>query len=132
MGSPLWMARSRTDLDALKPILVNSAHVAKKGNSSFGAELIALKQQAIQNPSTSTDLVSSAVGSAETALLERIDGLEDGMEIVDIQLFDGGPSITIRLALPPVVADGAKGFVRDAADAVRDLFATVTGVRAWE
>lgn len=120
------------DLDALKPILVNSAHVAKKGNSSFGAELIALKQQAIQNPSTSTDLVSSAVGSAETALLERIDGLEDGMELVDIQLFDGGPSITIRLALPPVVADGAEGFVRDAADAVRDLFATVTGVRAWE
>lgn len=119
-------------LDALKPVLVNSAHVAKKGNSSFGAQLLEVKAEAVRNPSSSTDLVSSVVGSAETGLLERIDGLADGMELADIQLFDDGPSFTIRIALPPAMEEGAQSLVSGAADAIRGLYANMTGVRVWE
>lgn len=120
------------ELDALKPALVNSAHVAQKGSSSFSAELVSLKRQAIAHPSASTDAISSVVGSAETALTDRISAMSDGIEIAEIELFPDGPSFTIRIALPAAIAEGAERFVEDAASALRGLVASVTGVRAWE
>lgn len=119
-------------LDALKPVTVNTGHVAGEGGTAFGAKLISLKKQAISNPSSSTDFVSSALSAAELAVLDRVQALSDGMVLAEIQLFDGGPAFTIRLALPPTAAQGAEGLVKDAADAVRGMVATMTGVRAWE
>ena len=120
------------DLDALKPVLVNSAHVAQKGSSSFSAQLVSIKREAIAHPSASTDAISSVVGSAETALTDRIAASAEGIEIAEIELFSGGPSFTVRIALPSAIAEGAERFVEDAADALRGLVASVTGVRAWE
>lgn len=119
-------------LDALKPILVNSAHVAGKDTSGFGAKLVAVKQEAIAHPSDSTSIFSSLVGAAETGLLTRVEGLADGMELAEIELFEGGPSFIIRIALPASLAQGAQDWVEGAANALRDLHASIVGVRAWE
>ena len=72
------------------------------------------------------------VGAAETALTDRIAALSGGIEVADVELFSGGPAFTIRIALPAALTEGAERFVEDAADALRDLGATVTGVRVWE
>ena len=120
------------ELDALKPILVNSAHVADKDTSGFGAKLVSVKKEAIAHPSSSTSVFSSLVGAAELGVLERIEGLSDGMELAEIELYSGAPSFTIRIALPDSLADGAQDLVRGAADALRGMFASVTGIRPWE
>ena len=39
------------ELDALKPVLVNSAHVAERDEGAFGARLLSLKEQAIEHRS---------------------------------------------------------------------------------
>ena len=113
-------------------MLVNSAHVAQKGSSSFSAQLVSIKREVIAHPSASTDAISSVVGSAETALTDRIAASAEGIEIAEIELFSVGPSFTVRIALPSAIAEGAERFVEDAADALRGLVASVTGVRAWE
>lgn len=119
-------------MDALKPALVNSAHVAQKDGSEFSARLVSVKRQVIAYPSASSDIFSSVVGAAETALTDRIAALSGGIEVADVELFSGGPAFTIRIALPAALTEGAERFVEDAADALRDLGATVTGVRVWE
>lgn len=120
------------DLDALKPVLVNSAHVAQKDGSEFAARLVSVKRQAIAHPSASSDIFSSVVGAAETALIDRIAAAADGIEVASIELFSGGPAFTVRIALPAAISEGAEHFVEDAADALRRLSATVTGSRVWE
>lgn len=119
-------------LDALKPVLVNSAHVAAKDDAPFSARLLSLKRAAVENPSMSTDALSSIVGSAEGVLVDGIDSASKEMEIASIELFDGGPSVTLSIGIPPAVTQGAGDLVHDAADAVRGLVGSVTGARPWE
>lgn len=120
------------DMDALKPVLVNSAHVARKDGSEFSARLVSVKREAIAHPSASTDVFSAMVGAAEGALADRVGALAGGIEIATVELFPGGPAIDVRIALPAAIAEGAERFIEDAADSLRALGATVTGVRAWE
>lgn len=120
------------DLSALKPVLVNSAHVALRDNTTFSAQLLSIKRQAIENPQDSTGALSSVIGSAEEVLAGTVGSFSDGIDIAEIELFEGGPSISIKVALPPAVAQGAGAFIHDAADALRDVAASVSGVRPWE
>lgn len=120
------------DLDALKPVLVNSAHVAAKDASGVGARLLSLKREAQANPFMSADPLSSLAGSVESSVTGGISAAADGIEIATIELFEGGPSFTIRVALPSTIAEGAERFVKDAADALRRLGSNITGVRIWE
>lgn len=113
-------------------MLVNSAHVAQKDGSEFAARLVSVKRQAIAHPSASSDIFSSVVGAAETALIDRIAAAAGGIEVASIELFSGGPAFTVRIALPAAISEGAEHFVEDAADALRRLSATVTGSRVWE
>lgn len=120
-------------LDALKPVIVNSAHVASADDSRFSAQLLSMKQSVIEHPLTSTDLFSSLVGAAETEALEVIGSFGSTIEIASFQpLGEGGPSLPLTLVLPAAVTNAAAGFVSDSADVVRSLYAQVTGVRVWE
>lgn len=120
------------ELGALKPMLVNSSHVAQRDSSRFSARLISLKRRAIAYPFTSSDVFASMAGSVKAVMTDRISSLSQGIEIADIELLDGGPSIPLRIALPPAVVEGAERYVERAADALRGLSATVTGVKTWE
>lgn len=120
-------------LDALKPVLVNSAHVAGADGSSFSARFLAVKAQAVAHPLASTDLFSSAITAAEAAAVEAIAGLDGTIEIASVRLLgDEGPAIPVTVALPQAARQAAAGFASSAADALRSLYAQVTGVRTWE
>ncbi len=120
------------ELDALKPVLVNSAHVAASDDSSFSARLLSLKERAVAEPLASNDVFSSVVGAVEQGALEGIDGFDGKLEIAVVELYAGGPSMTVEISLPSAAKGAASGFVRGVADGVRSAYAQVTGVRIWE
>lgn len=120
-------------LDALKPVLVNTAHVASADDASFSARFLAVKAQAVAHPLASTDLFSSVVTAAEAAAVEGVAGLDGTVEIASVRLFgDDGPAIPITIALPQAAKDAAADFASGVADGVRSVYAQVTGVRTWE
>ena len=113
-------------------MLGNSAHVAARGEGAFGARLLSLKEQAIAHPLGSNDVFSSIVGSVEGEAVEGIPGFDGTVEIAEIELWDGGPSFPVRIALPQAAKDAASDLVQRVADALRGVYAQVTGVRIWE
>lgn len=119
-------------LDALKPVLVNSAHVAGADTSSFSTRFLAIKAQAVEHPLASTDLFSSLITEAEVSAVEAISGLDGTIEIASVQLFGSeGPAIEITVALPQAAKQVAVDLVGGVADTLRSLYVQVTGVRAW-
>ena len=121
------------ELEALKPVLVSSAHVAGVDGSSFSARFLAVKARAVAHPLASTDLFSSVITAAEAAAVEAIAGLDGTIEIASVRLFgDEGPAIPVTIALPQAAKDAAAGFASSAASALRSLYAQVTGVKTWE
>ncbi|MFR5615581.1 MAG: molybdenum cofactor biosynthesis enzyme [Eggerthella lenta] len=120
------------ELDALKPVLVNSAHVAERDEGAFGARLLSLKEQAIEHPLGSNDVFASIVGTVEAEAVEGIQGFDGTIEIAEIELWDGGPSFPVKVALPQAAKDAAADLVQRAADGLRGVYAQVTGVRVWE
>ena len=120
------------ELDALKPVLVNSAHVAERDEGAFGARLLSLKEQAIEHPLGSNDVFASIVGTVEAEVVEGIQGFDGTIEIAEIELWDGGPSFPVKVALPQAAKDAAADLVQRTADGLRGVYAQVTGVRVWE
>lgn len=121
------------DLESLKPVLVNSAHVAAKDEGAFGARLLSLKEEAVSNPLASNDVFATIVGTVESDAIEGIQGFDGTIEIATIEILgEGGPAIPVKIALPPAVKDVAIDIVQRAADGLRSVYAQVTGVRVWE
>lgn len=121
------------ELEALKPVLVNTAHVAAKDDGSFGKGLVSVKQRVIAHPLYSTDLFASLLSDAERRAIKQVEGLDDNVEIASVELFgDGGPSIPIVIPLPEKVKQFGVGTIRGFFDRIRSLYIEVTGVRIWE
>lgn len=121
------------NLDALKPVLVNSAHVAEADEGAFSAQLLSLKREAVAHPLASNDVFASIVGLVEGGAVEALDAVDGRIVIAEVRLFgDGGPTIPIELALPPAAKEAAVDLVGRMADGLRSVYAQVTGVRVWE
>lgn len=121
------------NIKALKPVLVNSAHVLAASDGQFASGLTAVKQQAISHPLMSTDLFASATTEAERAALEAWDDVGDSVEIASIELFgEGGPSIPITIPLPDEVKTMGARTLEDLFDTVRSTYFDATGARPWE
>lgn len=90
------------DLDALKPILVNSAHIARSGEGAFFARFLSLKEYAVTHSSESSEEFLSLVGIAEQILAEVFLPEDGKIEIAVIELWDqNGLSAPFEIALPP-------------------------------
>ena len=77
-------------------------------------------------------MFASIVGTVEAEAVEGIQGFDGTIEIAEIELWDGGPSLPGKVALPQAAEDAAADRVQRAADGVRGGDAQVTGVRVWE
>ena len=121
------------EVGALKPVLVNSSHVAEKGEGSFASGYLSVKQHIVAHPLMSTDLFSSLLTEAERTALEQIEGFGDSVDIASIELLgEGGPSIPITIPLPSFVKSESAAFVQGLFDQVRAFYFETTGVRVWE
>lgn len=120
-------------LDALKPVLVNSAHVASADETAFSARLLSVKEHVITHPSESTDAFVSIIDGVEKSVLESIAFADGRVPIASIEVLgEEGPSIPITIALPPGVKSLASGFVENVIGEIRSLYVRVSGVRVWE
>ena len=121
------------EVGALKPVLVNSGHVAAKGEGSFTSGYLSVKQRIVAHPLMSTDLFSSLLTDAERVALDRIDGLGDSVEIASVELMGpGGPSLPVVIPLPDSAKAQGAAFVQGLFEQVRSFYAETTGVRVWE
>ncbi len=120
------------NLDALKPVLVNSAHVTRADTSAFSAQLLLLKKQAITNPLASNNLFSSVIASVGDSIVGTLQSSNGKVEIATITLYEGGPSLTIEISLPSAINDATPGVVQDIANGIKAVYAQVTGVKVWE
>ena len=121
------------EIGALKPVLVNSSHVAAKGEGSFASGYLSVKQQIVAHPLMSTDLFSSLLTEGERLALEQIDALGDSVEIASIELLgEGGPSIPIVIPLPAAVKSQGAEAVQGLFARLRSFYFETTGTRVWE
>lgn len=121
------------ELGALKAVLVNSGHVAAKGDGSFASGYLSIKQRIVANPLMSTDLFGSVLTLAESQALSEIEGLGDSIEIASIELLgEGGPSIPIVIPIPEQAKAYGVSAVQGLFARLRDIHAEVSEVRVWE
>lgn len=121
------------ELGALKPVLVNSALVAAKGEGSFAEGYLAVKQRVVAHPLASTDLFSALLTDAERTALDQAENLGDSVQIASIEILGaGGPSIPITIPIPAEVKAFGAGAVQDLFARLRSFYASTVEVYAWE
>ena len=120
------------DLDALKPVLVNSGVVTAAGGDGFSARYVSLKEGALGVSGPSPSLFSSILNGVEADFAERIEDLEEGFEIARVELGFAGISIPLEIALPHAAGVGAMGVVEGALDAVRQAYFEIVDMRVWQ
>ena len=127
------MGLEPVDLEALKPVLVNSAHIAAKDDGGPVSGLVSIKRRIVAHPLNSTDLFSSLLSDAESAAIEQVNGLGDSIEIASIELLgDSGPAIPVTIPLPEAARQFGIGTIEEVFGRIRSTYAQVTGVRVWE
>lgn len=120
-------------IEVLKPVLVNSAHVAAKDDAGFGASLVSIKTRVVAHPLYSTDLFSAILSEAERQAIKQVEGLGDSVEIASIELLgEEGPSIPITIPLPEQLRTFGVNSIRGFFDQIQSFYVEVTGVRIWE
>ena len=121
------------EVGALKPVLVNSGHVAAKGDGQFASGYLSVKQRIVAHPLMSTDLFSAVLTDAERTAIEQVEGLGDSVEIASIEILgEGGPSIPITIPVPePAKAQGIAA-IQSLFDSMRSYYVETTGVQVWE
>ena len=118
---------------ALKPAVVNSAHVLASGKSAFSSGLIKVKQRVVAHPQAATDLFSAVMTDAERAALSQIDDLGDTIEIASIELLgESGPSIPVTIPIPEAARSQGKSIIQDIFDEVRSQHVKTMEVKPWE
>ena len=118
------------DLDALKPLLVNSAHVAQADDGDFAAQLLSVKQTAV-----AAGDAEGALGSLASTLGSQLFGVSvsgSSVTIASVELYDGGPEIELTFALPSAVSEAAEGLIDEALESLGGLVSQVTGVTIWQ
>lgn len=119
------------NLDALKPVIVNTAHVAKYGEGDFFANLIEVKSEISQNPELADNPVVGVITNIEDKATEALEHM-DSFEIAQIEIFDGALSFPIEIALPQPIKDLAHEGIGWVANSLRSLESTLVRVRVWQ
>ncbi len=119
------------NLDALRPVLVNSAHVAASdGDQAACARLLELKRMAVEHPLASNDAFTAIVGATERSLFASLDDLGDAIEVATVDI--EGTEVPVTVALPPCAKEFSKGAIERVADMLLAVRSSVAGVRPWD
>lgn len=118
-------------LDALKPVLVNTQHVAAAGNDPFAVRFREVQARARDVSSPSTDLFSGVVDAVSSQAYEELDKVAEGIRIAEIELPFLERTLPITIPVPGAAIDSLKGTVDDCVAAVNAVYASLTGMRVW-
>lgn len=116
------------NLDALKPVLVNSAYVAAADSGSFFSVYGSAKEQALRSGGEG-GLFGSVVDQMKDWVSTRLEGT---IELAVIYpLGEGGPAIPLTITLPPSVREAAGDAVASMLYRLRDLMSFEGRVSVW-
>jgi len=117
-------------LDAPKPVLVNTGQVLQADGGDFSARLLSVKRVAA-NLSGNTAL-DGIVGIAERNARSTIRDFNGEITVATIEVAgDGSPTIPITITLPDSLRERGLGLVEGIAERLRGLAGDITGVRQW-
>lgn len=118
------------DLNALKPAVLNTGHVASASSDTIAVTYTKMKNGALAASSSTTDIFSGLISNAHIEMTQTIDDLE--FTIATIEFPVGGISIPIKLALPQSAKDAANGLIDQCMTRLSMIAAHVSGYRAWQ
>jgi len=120
------------EVGALKPVLVNSGHVAAKGDGQASG-LLSVKRLVVAHPLMSTDLFSSVLTEAERTAVRQVEDLGDELEIASIELLgEDGPAIPVTIPIPEPAKAYAVSAIQGLFGRIRSYYIETSGVRVWE
>lgn len=117
-------------LQPLKPVLAQTAAVARADGGEYAVRFLALRDQALSSPATSPNPLGALADRIERDAYDRLSALE--IEIAYIELPFGVGELPVTIALPPSVTAGAQGLVEQATAALRDIAGSLGWMDAWE
>lgn len=118
------------DMDAPKPAIVNSLHVLSNDDSSFSVRVISLKKAA--GALSGNDVFAGAINALEREAITSIKDYDGRITIASIGFGgENSPSIPITIALPDSVKTTSIDIVNGIAGRLREIAASITGVRQW-
>ena len=118
------------ELDAPKPVLVNTQHVLEADSGAFSTRLLAVKS--VASHLSGGSVLEGIIGGVEGEALECIDGFSGKLTIAEIEIAgEGSPTIPLTITLPDAVGEGATDLVSSIADRLRDLAGGVIEGRQW-
>ncbi|MEF9841254.1 MAG: molybdenum cofactor biosynthesis enzyme [Raoultibacter sp.] len=122
------------DLDAPKPVLVNTVHVASADDSALAVRYVSVQNRAVCVSSQSSgDVFSSIIDQLEAAALESLKDFDGTITIAQVEfLGEGGPAIPITIALPEQITSLGTSLLASVAETLRGVVGSITGVRQWE
>lgn len=118
-------------LDALKPVLVNTAHVAAAGDDPFAVRYRDVQTRAREVSSGSTDLFSGVVDAVRSQAYDELDKVAEGIRIAEIELPFLERTVPITIPVPGRAIDSLKSTVDGCVAAVKSVYASLTNVRVW-
>ena len=119
------------ELNALKPVLINTAYVASEDDGTFATSFLVVKRAALAS-TDATSLFSTLLGDTLGPIFEQLAAGNDTIEIASIDFPIGDISIPITITLPPAVSQATSDFVAQIESALQSLYASFTKVRVWE
>ncbi len=119
------------DVDALKPVLVNTAHVTEADGGSFSVSFRSVQKQALEMSSSSTEVLSSLADYVDSGAQGLLDNVKGGFEIATVEFPIGDVSFPITLTLPSAITDSASGLLEKCISALKTLSGTISGIKEW-
>ena len=120
------------DIGALKPVLVNSGHVAQKAEGGFASGYLQVKRQIVANPASSGDLFSWVVDMGEAEALSRIASWDAQIEVLEIELLGpDGPKVPLSIPLPEAVRHLGIDAIHEAFSRLRGVHSSATTMNEW-
>ncbi len=118
-------------LDALRPVTVNTEHVASTDDEGFSVRFLAVKRAALAATDPSA-LFSSVLEKVGGVALSRLSEGGGTLEIATIEFPVGGFSVPVTITLPPSVTEAADGLVNWVIDGLQSVGSSLSGTRVWE
>lgn len=118
------------NLNALKPALLNTGHVASSDSGSFAVGFKQVKAAALSASAPAPGLFPGLSSALSGAVTDAVTGTT--ITIAEIEFPVGGATIPIELTLPAEAGEAAGGFIGQCIDKVGHAVASITGRRAWQ
>lgn len=117
-------------LQPLKPVLAQTAAVARADGGEYAVRFLALRDQVLASPAASPNPLGALADRIERDAYDRLSALE--IEVACIELPFGIGELPVTIALPPSVTAGAQGLVEQATTALRGVAGSLGWMDVWE